>query len=219
MKTMIIPERATADGGRELFAELHLEQLQKGPTGNLVPQRLKKPARRELIPISLERKLAKMGATLGRSFDAFERVDDTFNAAGIRADSVHAFAKILGAGAMRAIGVPSTFSAGLAKGLPPESNNAENDDVRADDGAQLAHDNIEQERQQAGVRQRATPYTGPASAPHAASMRAMQALRTQNDGGNDPTVEAVKVAQRSPIPLTPGSLGGFAQDPNRADAF
>lgn len=76
--------------------------------------------------------------------------------------------------------------------------------MRADDGAVLAEDAVQADRQAAGIRQQVSPFLGP----NAAAIRAAQALRTQNDGGQDPTVEAVKVAQRNPIPLVPGALRG-----------
>jgi hypothetical protein len=99
--------------------------------------------------------------------------------------------------------------------FPPQSENGHWEaDVRADDGADLAHDAIEAERQAAGVRPKPTPATPP----HSASMRALQALRTTADGGEDPTVTAIKVAQRLPRALVPVALSGQAQDPNRDDA-
>jgi hypothetical protein len=99
--------------------------------------------------------------------------------------------------------------------LPPQSDNGWDDDVRADDGADLAHDAIEAERQAAGVR----PKPNPATPPHAVSMRDLQALVTQDGNGKDRTVEAIKILQRMPKPLVPGALSGQTQDPNRDDAM
>ena len=213
------PRGANTDG-RSTTATI--KALHKAQSNDFVKERtvgrLKKPIPGEKLSITLERALRKAGISIRTSVD-LGRLDDTFNAAGIRGDSIAVMAKVLARAATRGLSLPpDTFSRELKKGLPPQSNNAENDDVRADDGAQLAHDNIEQERQRGGVRQQATPYTGTGSAPHSSSVRSMQALRTQADGEEDPTISAVKVAQRNPIPLTPGSLrGDRSQDPNRDD--
>jgi hypothetical protein len=107
----------------------------------------------------------------------------------------------------------------MAKGssLPPQD--AGNwDDERADDGATLAHDAAEADRAVSGIRQQTTPFGGPNSAPHASSVRGVPALVTQADGEKDPTVEAIKVSQRNPKPLTPGALRGDAQNANRDDS-
>ncbi len=96
--------------------------------------------------------------------------------------------------------------------FPPRSDNAHWDEVRADDGAELAHEATDPERQQGGVRPKPTLATSP----HTASMRALRALETMDDGGKDPTVEAIKVSQRIPHPLVPGALH---VSPNRDDAL
>ncbi len=96
--------------------------------------------------------------------------------------------------------------------FPPRSDNAHWDEVRADDGAELAHEAIDAERQRAGVRPKPTLATSP----YTASRRALQALETMNDGGKDPTVEAIKISQRIPHPLVPGALH---VSPNRDDAL
>jgi hypothetical protein len=99
----------------------------------------------------------------------------------------------------------------MAKGAayPPESSNGRSDDVHADTGAD---NNWDDETAPSKKPTLATP-------PHTASMRALQALRTQNDGGRDPdaTIHAIQLAQRDPQPLVPGALRGFSQNPNRDD--
>jgi hypothetical protein len=166
--------------------------------------RLRKPARRDLLPISLERKLAKAGITI-RDSAGFEKVDDTYAANGVRGDSVEVIAKILGRG---------SGHLNKATGLPPQSVNATWDDNRAEDGADRAHDAVEAERQSAGVRPKPTSFT----APHSASIRGMNALPTQDGSGGDATLTAIKAAQRQPKALVPGALRGDTQDPNRDDA-
>jgi hypothetical protein len=48
----------------------------------------------------------------------------------------------------------------------------------------------------------------------------VQALATQNDGGDDPTVSAIKAAQRQPKALVPGALRGDRRvNPNSDDSF
>ncbi len=96
--------------------------------------------------------------------------------------------------------IKSVHAAGpnrLAKvAFPPQSSNAQWDDVRSDDGAGLAHDVQDGERQRAGVRPKASPFTDP----QANSISNRRALPTQD------SLEAIKEAQKSPRPLVPGAL-------------
>lgn len=82
--------------------------------------------------------------------------------------------------------------------LPPQSSNGRNDDVRADDGAGLSHDVQDGERQRAGVRPKASPFTDP----QANSISNRRALPTQD------SLEAIKEALKSPQALVPGALRG-----------
>jgi hypothetical protein len=199
-----------------------IRRLHKAAPTDLVKEftggRLRKPARGETLSITLERQLRKAGITIKPGVD-LQRIDDTFAANGIGGHSISVMAKILSRAASRGLALPpSTFSRDLAKALPPESYNAQNDDTRAEDGADLAHDAVRAEGASAEPRQRVSPFTGPHSAPHPASIRNTSALVTQADGQEDPTLTAIKIAQRNPTPLVPGSLGGAAKNPNRADA-
>jgi hypothetical protein len=76
--------------------------------------------------------------------------------------------------------------------------NGYGDDTRASDGADLSHDAAERDQQNAGIRDRATPYSGPGSASHTSSM----ASRTA--GPTDPVVRALKQDLSRPKRLTPG---------------
>ena len=79
-------------------------------------------------------------------------------------------------------------------GLPPQSSNTRWDDNRSNDGAELAHVVVEQDRQRAGVR---PPQPTLGSPPHSASIRVGRPPPQDEDA----TVEAIKEAHRNPRPL------------------
>src|SRR5438105_466857 len=136
--------------------------------------RLRKPAPREKLSISLERKLAKAGIGIRASAD-FERLDDTFNPAGIRGDSTEVFKAIHTRGPGR-----------MAKGasLPPEDDDTANGGEIADTGASNNW------RDQPAPTPRAALVTDP----HTASIRVGRPPPTEEDA----TVKAIKAAQRQP---------------------
>ena len=118
--------------------------------------------------------------------------------------------------------IKSTHACGPMKlekrtGLPPESSNGSWDETRARDGATLAHDVNEADSRYWGQR----PKPALLTPPHSSYIRDVQALRTQDDGGNDPqaTLAAIKIAQSIPRRLTPGALRGEVQNPNRDDGL
>jgi hypothetical protein len=92
----------------------------------------------------------------------------------------------------------------FAPTLPPQSRNAEWNGGRADGGGVDASRASATDPQRAGSRPNA-PLVGPA---HSASIRNLRAGPTDTDDGNksDKSLEAIKTAHRSPIPLVPGSL-------------
>ena len=83
---------------------------------------------------------------------------------------------LAGVSAIRAIHAAGPGLLSKATGLPPQSSNGFNDDVTADDGAQLAEDAVEDERTKPGIR------------------------------NADPTVAAIKRAQRKPKRFVPATL-------------
>jgi hypothetical protein len=108
----------------------------------------------------------------------------------------------------------------LQKGasMPPESSNSTWNDNRANDGADLAHDSVVGDRSGLAPSQRLAPFNAPQEIAHDDSQqsRGGRPMPTQDNGNK--TLEAIKEAQRNPIPLMPGTLGGNPQqNPNRDD--
>jgi hypothetical protein len=221
LQSMHTPDYSHDLDGRAAFAKVLRSIHSEGPSGQLAGSALRKVSTfgtrlRKSDTKGLAEAVAKAVADAGVPIRP-----GRFAANGVGQDSVAVLGKILSRVARRGLGLPPEgFGRDLKKGLPPQSSNAANDNTRGRDGADLADDAVEAERQAAGTRPtKAPPYLGPGSAPHASSLAQPRLPATQNDGNDDPTgtLAAIKLAQRNPKPLVPGALGGPAKNANRTD--
>jgi hypothetical protein len=228
------PAPAVGDDGRAAAAKV-IRSLHKGQrTAGLLKgegDRLRKAAlgQIDLSPADLSKMVRKFreASKAGRLRDALNSFVDAAQEAGLakvgdvelrrRApNGVGTYASINAIKRVHAVG-PRQLQKGAS--MPPESSNSTWNDNRANDGADLAHDSVVGDRSGLAPSQRLTPFSSPNEVRHDDSQQSRGGRPMPTQDNSNKTLEAIKEAQRNPIPLMPGTLGGNPQqNPNRDDA-